>query len=220
MKLLDGLEEENDTRDGWWQEIRQEIRSHARCLGCNLVVGYTEDTVICDDIVILCASGTAAVGDLHHMLDLEPSGLFGPPFIPSTTPTATAVRGSTRGHYSNEDTSTDCCQLHMPYVDHSLPFSCKTSRCHVCGKGRVPDVLFATIEPPSSYQVTGRGCLLQAKVLRLKRDVKAEHNAKEISDALPFIEYEIHRQLINKLKVSCMQYVKTMFLNDISCQCV
>ncbi len=25
---------------------RQEIRSHARCLGCNVVVGYTEDTVI------------------------------------------------------------------------------------------------------------------------------------------------------------------------------
>ena len=33
------------------------------------------------------------------------------------------------------------------------------------------------------------------------RDLKGENNAKEISDALPFVEYEIHRQLINKLKM-------------------
>jgi len=41
-------------------------------------------------------------------------------------------------------------------------------------------------------------------VLRLKKDLKGEHNAKEISDALPFIEYETHRQLINKLKIKGM----------------
>ena len=45
--------------------------------------------------------------------------------------------------------------------------------------------------------------MLQAKVLRLKKDLKGENNAKEISDGLPFIEYELHRQLINKLKVGC-----------------
>ena len=33
------------------------------------------------------------------------------------------------------------------------------------------------------------------------RDLKGENNAKEISEALPFVEYEIHRQLINKLKM-------------------
>jgi hypothetical protein len=47
VKLLDGeLEENRMQRENWWQEIRQEIRSHARCLGCNLVIGYTEDTSI------------------------------------------------------------------------------------------------------------------------------------------------------------------------------
>ena len=38
----------------------------------------------------------------------------------------------------------------------------------------------------------------------MKKDLKGDHNAKEVSDALPFIEYEIHRQLINKLKVKGM----------------
>lgn len=66
------------------------------------------------------------------------------------------------------------------------------------------DVLFSTIEPPEHLEVVGRGCLIQAKVLRLKKDLKGEHNAKEISDALPFIEYEVHRQLINKLKIKGM----------------
>ena len=35
----------------------------------------------------------------------------------------------------------------------------------------------------------------------MKKDLKGEHNAREVSDALPFLEYEIHRQLVNKLKV-------------------
>ena len=48
VKLLEGQghEEEEDLRYGWWTEIRREIRSHARALCCNLIVGYTEDTVI------------------------------------------------------------------------------------------------------------------------------------------------------------------------------
>ena len=38
----------------------------------------------------------------------------------------------------------------------------------------------------------------------MKKDLKGENNAKQISDCLPFIEYELHRQLINKLKVKGM----------------
>ncbi len=85
VKLLDGLEEnDRETRDIWWTEIRQEIRAHARCLGCNVVVGYSEDTVISEDVAVLCASGTAAVGDLGQMLDVDAgSALFGPPFLHS-----------------------------------------------------------------------------------------------------------------------------------------
>ena len=44
-------------------------------------------------------------------------------------------------------------------------------------------------------------------VCRPKRDCRAELNAKEISDALPFLEYELHSQLLNKLRVSGMNAV-------------
>lgn len=37
---------------------------------------------------------------------------------------------------------------------------------------------------------------MQATVVRMKKDLKGENNAREVSDALPFVEYEIHRQLV------------------------
>ena len=46
------------------------MRGHARCLGCNVIVGYTEDTAISDDCVVLCASGTAASAELSQVYNL------------------------------------------------------------------------------------------------------------------------------------------------------
>ncbi len=65
VKLLEGETEASKAlRDSWWQEIRREIRAHAACLGCNVVVGYSEDTSICEDVVVLSACGTAGI--LHN----------------------------------------------------------------------------------------------------------------------------------------------------------
>jgi hypothetical protein len=48
VKLLERVPnpDEPETRDSWWNEIRMEIRSHARALGCNVVLGYSELTSI------------------------------------------------------------------------------------------------------------------------------------------------------------------------------
>jgi hypothetical protein len=51
------LSDEPETRDTWWTELRTEIRSHARAMGCHAVVGYSEATSICDEIIILSAVG-------------------------------------------------------------------------------------------------------------------------------------------------------------------
>ena len=42
----------------------------------------TECKIYSEDVVVLCASGTAVIVDLSYMLDLESIGTFGPPFIP------------------------------------------------------------------------------------------------------------------------------------------
>lgn len=48
VKLLDKIKdpEEPETRDVWWQEVRNEVRSHALAMGCNAVIGYSESTSI------------------------------------------------------------------------------------------------------------------------------------------------------------------------------
>ena len=51
---------DQETRDGWWSELRDEIRSHARTLCCWHVVGYSESSTIYDDVCILSVTGTAA----------------------------------------------------------------------------------------------------------------------------------------------------------------
>lgn len=39
------------------------------------------------------------------------------------------------------------------------------------------------------------------------RDLRGESNAKEISDGLPFLEYELHRILVSKLKIKGMNAI-------------
>lgn len=46
MLIFISFTDEPETRDAWWEEIRQEIKSHAKALGCHAVVGYSESTSI------------------------------------------------------------------------------------------------------------------------------------------------------------------------------
>uniref|UniRef100_A0A452T606 C2 domain-containing protein 5 n=1 Tax=Ursus maritimus TaxID=29073 RepID=A0A452T606_URSMA len=152
VKLLDRIHnpDEPETRDAWWAEIRQEIKSHAKALGCHAVVGYSESTSICEEVCILSASGTAAVLNPRFLQD-----------------------GTVEG--------------------------CLEQR-----KQKVPDVLFTTIDLPIDATVIGKGCLIQARLCRLKKKAQAEANATAISNLLPFMEYEVHTQLMNKLKLKGM----------------
>uniref|UniRef100_A0A8B9UUW2 C2 calcium dependent domain containing 5 n=1 Tax=Anas zonorhyncha TaxID=75864 RepID=A0A8B9UUW2_9AVES len=152
VKLLDRIHnpDEPETRDAWWAEIRQEIKSHAKALGCHAVVGYSESTSICEEVCILSASGTAAVLNPRFLQD-----------------------GTMEG--------------------------CLEQR-----KQKVPDVLFTTIDLPVEAAVIGKGCLIQARLCRLKKKAQAEANATSISNLLPFMEYEVHTQLMNKLKLRGM----------------
>jgi uncharacterized protein YbjQ (UPF0145 family) len=58
VKLLE--DDSAEVRESWWAELREEIKSHARALGCTHVMGYSETTSIEDDLCVLSAMGTAA----------------------------------------------------------------------------------------------------------------------------------------------------------------
>ena len=78
---------------------------------------------------------------------------------------------------------------HILYLEFSVHFPIKLVKCGQCGRGKVPDILLTTVEPPPMVEILGQGGLIQARVLRLKKDLKGENNAREVSDALPFMEY-------------------------------
>lgn len=71
-------------------------------------------------------------------------------------------------------------------------------------KKKVPDLLLATIEPIEGLPAVGRSCLIHVFVTRPKQHARGEMNACIVSDSLPFIEYDIYKQLVNKLKVNGM----------------
>jgi len=50
----------------WWVELRTEIRSHMRSMCCHAVLGYSEQTSIRDELIVLSAIGTAAVIDMGY----------------------------------------------------------------------------------------------------------------------------------------------------------
>ncbi|XP_041906045.1 C2 domain-containing protein 5 isoform X1 [Corvus kubaryi] len=217
-KLLDWNSfnsDEPETRDAWWAEIRQEIKSHAKALGCHAVVGYSESTSICEEVCILSASGTAAVlnprflqdgtmeGCLEQRLSWQP-GFFSigsekgeVDFFPQSQDSSSLL--------GMEDASPPGCGFcHIPYDELNMPFPAHLTYCYNCRKQKVPDVLFTTIDLPVEAIVIGKGCLIQARLCRLKKKAQAEANATSISNLLPFMEYEVHTQLMNKLKLRGM----------------
>ena len=99
-------------------------------------------------MVVLCATGTAAQGNLHMMMDLDAVGIYGPPFIPTSATRLPAV---------NQVAGGPCCSLvHLPYNDNiNLPYNFRSSRCRRCKVAKVPDVMFTTVEPPPRLELIG-----------------------------------------------------------------
>ncbi|XP_030281765.1 C2 domain-containing protein 5 isoform X12 [Sparus aurata] len=187
-KLLDWnsvTADEPETRDAWWEEIRQEIKSHAKALGCHAVVGYSESTSICEEVCILSASGTAAILNPRYMRE----GCLDIGIV---------------DHRFEDPSPPSCGFCHIPYDELNMPFPTQLTYCYHCRRQKVPDVLFTTIDLPPEAAVTGKGCLIQARLCRLKKKAQGEVNATAISNLLPFMEYELHTQLMNKLKLRSM----------------
>lgn len=246
VKLLDHIinDEESETRDIWWTEIRKEIRSHAKALNCNTILGYSETSKVLDDVCVLSACGTAAIlkpieyQQTHSNFNRSnrsnqlkvPRMSTSPPPARSSMPsphdlveiqaTPTVELGFTAQNVSQNDSNLssqiipttlgttgggdncveqiDCSFCHTPLVCADSISS--LASCTICETSKVPDVLLLTIEPPEHLNIVSGGTLVQARVCRAKRDWRGESSAKEIGDALPFLEYELHRQLLTKLK--------------------
>ena len=188
VKMIEADDDEDEVRDSWWQELREEVESHAKSLGCQFVGGYTETMTIDDDLYILTASGTAVNLDLSK---LSPSGLSGYQAETSTSDMPNI--------FGREPACSIC---HVAYDRRrATPFPMNFTKCGRCGRHSVPEMILATMEPPKELETLTDAVLIEAHVCRPKKRAEREANAELISDALPFVQYDIHRQLIYKLKI-------------------
>eukprot|EP00948_MAST-09A_sp_MAST-9A-sp1_P003425 g3425.t1 len=266
---------DQDTRDAWWQELREEVKLHARTLGCWFVIGYSETATVTDDVIILSATGTAArlrnparyavhgptevdnakeeekttvvvngrsdgivntVGNVAESNKGPPkqqekqgsrvSGLLLrgaqeqlPPVVTDTRfaddPDLQKLANQRKRYMSAALHGGDslrrlapCGPCHVPFEDASTPYTnMRLTPCQCCHSKWVPEILMATIEPPSFLPIKGEGRMLQARVCRIIRAKKSdiernsEANARSISETLPFIQFDLHRQLVTKMKV-------------------
>ncbi|KAF5401115.1 hypothetical protein PHET_05770 [Paragonimus heterotremus] len=103
--------------------------------------------------------------------------------------------------------SSNCSLCHMPQQSDSVPQTSllepiSSSLCEICKAAFVPGLLLSSIDFPVDFPITGRPSLIQARICRTKKEVKNEMAANELSELLPFMEYELHYRLMQKLRVS------------------
>ncbi|CAG4988460.1 unnamed protein product [Colias eurytheme] len=184
VKLVDGGE--SGSRAAWWAELRTELRAHARALRCSAVLAYCERAAIREDVCVLSASGTAAVINLDCDFNTDE------PYV--------SLNGSKNTIEESENEG--CSIAHVPYSPGSGPYRAELATCGECRRARVPTVLLATCSKPNRLTSHGKAVTLTAVAGRIRRaPPAAEPGARDISDQLPFLEYELHKLLLAKLRM-------------------
>jgi hypothetical protein len=101
-----------------------------------------------------------------------------------------------------------CYAAHVPYHHNDAPFSfMRLVPCNCCKRKWVPEIILSTLEPLPNLPVKGQGQFLEARVIRSRKSATGEADAVKISELLPFLEYDLQRQIILKLKIFGMNAV-------------
>ncbi|KAG0045955.1 hypothetical protein BGZ83_008829 [Gryganskiella cystojenkinii] len=229
VKLIEN--DDVETREAWWDELRDEIKSHARVLGCSHIIGYQEAATINDELIVLSAVGTAANLDMTAFTpgffdagkNLSRSGSISRSYVDNpidniNLSTSVSGGGLPKASFQNSlkeqqwmdmlakrkskrKQPSACRMCHIPFHRKSSPFPMSLVKCAKCKKKYVPEILLSTVEPPAELGVVGQSAFVEAHVCRAKKRKDGESNASIVSDAIPFVEYDLHRQLMYKLKI-------------------
>ncbi|CCW66816.1 unnamed protein product [Phytomonas sp. Hart1] len=179
-------------RDAWWMELREELRTNSRAFHCNAILGYEEETQCYEDVIMLSLFGTAVVLDPSYVsLRAEHTYLF-------------------HKACKRLETRKNCSMLHSSHGPHSKVMNFKRNSptphfhgmlCRICSHKPVPEVIIASCSLPVDLVTTGPPRLVQATVVKSKRDVRGVQLAMEVSQALPYMEFALHKQLLFNLRL-------------------
>ncbi|KAG5484037.1 hypothetical protein LSCM1_05890 [Leishmania martiniquensis] len=180
-------------RDAWWMELREELRANARAFHCNTVLGYEEETQYHEDVVLLSLYGTAV------MLDMAAASLrAGPEYLFRWQRQRVAAKRHCallhlyEGPRRKGDPGILAGQVGDLLMHHV---------CSICHSKPVPDVLLAGCTLPVELKCEAPPRLVQVAVSKPKVNAKGVELAMAVSQALPFIEFALHKQLLFNLRL-------------------
>ncbi|KAI4840453.1 hypothetical protein MKS88_001178 [Plasmodium brasilianum] len=178
-------------RDEWLvgKSGGDELKSNAKFLSCNVVLGYKEDSYIFNDVIVLFCYGTA--------INILPS-FFHDDKIISFANNEKNKHHTLRGNSINSTKNVNCVYLHYS----SDEIENNKVICRVCNEATVPKIFISSSNVPQNLAVIGNGFLISAFVVYPLKKYHGEHLASEISEILPFLELNLHKQIICKLLVS------------------
>jgi hypothetical protein len=200
------------TRDRWLSELRDEVRLHARNLGCNIVLGYRENISIHEDLYILAVEGTACRIRRKEKIRRQPQIEIND--VSSADESIIASKEEQSLEKSPLQTKKmirptirklrDCASCHTPrgkaFLRRNVD-SPTSETCNICRKSLVSEILLATTELSSEVETFGHQQLIESYVCRpLKKKKDGEPTATTVSSNLPFVEYDLYRQLQFKLR--------------------
>lgn len=200
VKLVSKLKSKlsiSQERDVWWSELREEVKYNARALHCNAIIAYEEVAVYDhEDVVVLSISGTAVVLDSSWLsMRCGPEHLYHRLHHRIVCGKSCSILHLYQGHAGHHSST----RRDDAHAVGPLGFVCS-----VCRKKPVPEVLLASCMVPLDLMVDGPSVLIQAAVAKTKPNVKGAELAMCLSQAIPFLEFSLHKQLMFKLQLERM----------------
>ncbi|KAJ3623659.1 hypothetical protein Zmor_004345, partial [Zophobas morio] len=180
--------------------LKRKLGLKALDLGGNAIVGYLQDFDI-EGEYGLVARG---IGTVVTLQEFEPAmASQGPALLLFQDPARAQCKGSLnrsgQGDLSVHRFYSHHLKSVFPFYTLShWPSSVIHAGCSVC------------LTRPLGSQLGSlliESLCVEASVCRAKKKLQGESNAIVVSEVLPFIEYELHRQLLNKLKLHAMNAI-------------
>eukprot|EP00467_Chlorarachnion_reptans_P021975 CAMPEP_0114489534 /NCGR_PEP_ID=MMETSP0109-20121206/1942_1 /TAXON_ID=29199 /ORGANISM="Chlorarachnion reptans, Strain CCCM449" /LENGTH=1094 /DNA_ID=CAMNT_0001666055 /DNA_START=35 /DNA_END=3320 /DNA_ORIENTATION=+ len=218
VHLITGKRAKQDLRDEWWAEVRDEIRSHAQSLQCTHILGYRERTTIYDDICVLSASGTAvkilsSSTRSHRRRGLKfsarllekgfpPCCRFHSPYSRRNQLSKSSLgrcRACNNGHVPETLLSTVVPPPDPYYSTGGLIRQGSLNREKQLEDPQSNEDIRGKLKIPLMLRESRQ--LVEARVCRKLPRLQGEAKAMQISENVLFIQYDLYRQLVYKLRV-------------------
>ncbi|KAK6756262.1 hypothetical protein RB195_014579 [Necator americanus] len=195
--LEDNDEDPEDTRKSWWNELRSELHQQAVSIGCNVVIGYSEQFTVNDGVALIGCIGTAVVMGHEEEATLVSRNLH------ADSDRSDKLKETREKQAElNVRQSVLCSRFHTPLQAGRTQFNVTTSVCSVCKSGSVTDFLISTTTCPPPHYLLGPKSFIQVSAAKkISTDPNdADGYAAEISNVLPFADHDLFNTLLGEAK--------------------